>query len=113
LPFTVEFINITQIKLFGETQVGLVVTPPTNLGATFRWCPTNVFLAGLDVGEVTPSENAGDNRARNHGVGGGIFQPDRFVLDVVNDFAAGDKAAVGDRAHAKQKLTEIMMSRIK
>ena len=78
------------MNLISATKIGLVVTPPTNLGATLRWCPSDVFFAGLDVRKIGGASNARNDRTRDHGVSRRIFQPNRFVLDIVNDLSAGN-----------------------
>ena len=96
--------KVASIELFGNAKVGLVIPPPTDLGATLRWCPPNVFLACLDVGKVTGTQSNSDDRGHNHGVGRRVLQPDWFVLNVVNNLAARNcSAAGGDLACAESK----------
>ena len=57
----------------------------------------------MDVGEITGTENAGEDCAHNHGVGGRIFQPNWLVLNIINDLAARDVSAASDLGSAKSK----------
>ena len=81
------------LLLFLQTQLGLVVPPPTNLGATLLWRPPNIILAGLNVSEITRTKQTGHHGTKDHRVRAGIFQPNRFVLNVVDNLAARNGSA--------------------
>ncbi len=75
------------ILMLGDAEVGLVVSPPTNDRSALILVPLDVFLACLDVTDVTEGTNAGDDTDPDNGVRGNIGQPHRLVVDFVNNLA--------------------------
>jgi len=75
--------------------LSLVVSPPADDRSTLILVPLNVFLAGLDVGDVSQTESTGESGDSNHRVGGDVRKPDGLVVDLV-DHLAREVAATGN-----------------
>lgn len=70
----------------GNALLSLVVSPPTNDRSSLILVPLNVFLASLDVSNVGSASDAGNGSDANDRVSGDITQPDRLVVDLVDNF---------------------------
>jgi len=68
---------------------------PADDRSTLILVPLNVFLAGLDVGDVSQTESTGESGDSNHRVGGDVGKPDGLVVDLV-DHLAREVAATGN-----------------
>jgi hypothetical protein len=89
-----------------DAELSLVISPPTNDGSTLILVPLDVFLACLDVTDVSSSTHAGDDTNPDDGVRGDVRQPYRLVVDAVNNLArvvptSSNSAKRGRRGHTE------------
>jgi hypothetical protein len=62
-----------------------IVSPPTNDGSTLVLVPLNVFLASLNVSYVGKASDTGNDGNTNNRVCRWIIQPNRLVVNLVDD----------------------------
>jgi hypothetical protein len=83
--------------------LGLVISPPANDRSSLILVPLNIFLACLNVGNVGSASNTGNDGDTNNWVGRDITQPDRLVVDLVDNFTRV-VAATSDTEDEKREL---------
>lgn len=113
-PITSSFIIIIAVDKFlvlVDTQMGLVITPPTNDTTTLVLVPLDVFLTSLDVQDVRRAPDTRHCGNSNDRVRRGIPGPDRgvFRMNGINRLArvrancslGSSAAALGDTVESR------------